>query len=218
MDFTELFRTLYGVDQPQGCTDAEIDAVKEIFGALPAVVETFWRAVGRTKKLNQGQDTWFLPEDYSKWKWLRECGYLVLLNENQGVCRAGIRREDLTLPDPPVYTYVDQKDWVLSAPTTSEFLEAALLYEAVFTFPYTPEDFMHWLSEEDMEAVQNRMTRRTVLKDWFDMDITCYQNRPDNLLAVLDVGGGEFQAIFGGTTQEGYAAMLEAMDGLGEPL
>lgn len=74
----ELFRDLYGVDQPQGCTDGEIAAVKEIFGAIPAVVEDFWRTFGRTPRLNYVQDTWILPEHYFK-----------------------------SLPDPPVYIQME---------------------------------------------------------------------------------------------------------------
>ena len=39
----EIVRDLYGVDQPQGCTEEEIAAMKERFGAIPAVIEDFWR-------------------------------------------------------------------------------------------------------------------------------------------------------------------------------
>ena len=43
MELRELVRDLYGIDQPQGCTEEEISTVREIFGALPTVVEEFWR-------------------------------------------------------------------------------------------------------------------------------------------------------------------------------
>ena len=63
----EIVRDLYGVDQPQGCTEEEIAAMKERFGAIPAVVEDFWRTFGHTRELNQCQDDWIFPEQYSKW-------------------------------------------------------------------------------------------------------------------------------------------------------
>lgn len=219
MDIYKLFRDLYGVDQPQGCTDDEIAAVKEVFGALPPVVEDFWRAVGRTQRLNYVQDTWCLPEHYKKWKWLTDSGYLILLNESQGVCQAGIRREDLSLPDPPVYTQMEDDDpWLLSAPTTSEFLEAALLYEGVWQLDHCPEEF-YWLSKEDMAVLQARLTRHpAVLKEWLDMEITFYSNRPDNLVAVMGMRNDEYQCLYGGATEESYAALLEVMEGLGEPV
>ena len=67
MKLRTLVRDLYGVDQPQGCTEKEIAAMKERFGAIPAVVEDFWRTFGHTRELNQCQDDWIFPEQYSKW-------------------------------------------------------------------------------------------------------------------------------------------------------
>ena len=218
MELRELFRNLYGVDQPQGCTDEEINTVKEIFGALPSVVEDFWRTYGRTPRLNYVQDTWMLPEHYPKWKWLSEEDYLILLNENQGVCRAGIRREDLTLPDPPVYTQMEDDDpWLLSAPTTSEFLESALLYEGVWQLEYASEEF-YWLTDEELAVVQAKLTKHpAVLKNWMEYEITCYSNRPDNLLVIIDVGD-QYQCLFGAATEESYVELMEVMEGLGEPI
>ena len=72
MELRELVRGLYGIDQPQGCTEEEIGAVREIFGALPAVVEEFWRTFGRMPQLNYVQDNWIFPADFQKWKHLAE--------------------------------------------------------------------------------------------------------------------------------------------------
>lgn len=218
MNLLELFRDLYGVDQPHGCTDEEIATVKEIFGAIPAVVEDFWRTFGRTPRLNYVQDTWILPEHYFKWTWPGESEYLILLNENQGVCRAGIRREDLSLPDPPVYTQMeDDAPWLLSVPTTSEFLEAALLYESVWQMEYAPEEF-YWLTDEELAQAQAQLTKHPgVLKNWMEMDVTFYSNRPDNLLVIMDVGD-QYQTLFGAATEESYLEMMDVMEGLGEPI
>mgnify|MGYP001024789568 CR=1 FL=1 len=218
MELRQLVRDLYGIDRPQGCTEEEIAAVRKIFGVLPAVVEDFWRTFGRTKELNQCQDDWMFPEQYAKWKWLAEGDALILLNENQGVCRAGIRREDLSRPDPPVYTQMEDDDpWLLSAPAVSEFLEAALLYESVWRLKYSPAEF-YWLTDEELAAVQPKLIKHpAVLRNWIEMEITCYSSRPDNLLAVMDVGD-QYQTIYGGATEESCAALLEVMEGLGEPV
>ena len=154
----EIVRDLYGVDQPQGCTDEEIAAMKESFGAIPAAVEDFWRTFGRTKELNQCQDDWMFPEQYSKWKWLEEYDGLVLLNENQGCCQACVRREDLTLPDPPVYEFVNDEAQEQISPSVSQFLEAALLYESVFRLECSPEEFFE-LPEEDLEVIQAKLAK-----------------------------------------------------------
>jgi hypothetical protein len=217
MDLSVLVRDLYGVDQPQGCTDEEIAAMKERFGAIPAVVEDFWRTFGHTKELDQCQDNWMFPEQYSKWKWLEEYDGLVLLNENQGCCQACVRREDLTLPDPPVYEFVNDEAQEQISPSVSQFLEAALLYESVWQLDYAPEEF-YWLTDEELATVQAKLTKRpAILKNWMEMEVTFYSNRPDNLVVIMDVGD-QYQTLYGGATQESYAALLEVMEGLGEPI
>ena len=154
-----LFRSrdLYGIDRPQGCTEKEIAAVREKFGALPAVVEDFWRTFGHTKQLNQCQDDWVFPGYYSKWRWLEEYDDLILLNENQSVFQACVRREDLSQPDPPVYLLEGNSPKVLSAPTVSEFLKATLLYEAVFQLEYSPEEFFEF-TQADLAVVRSKLT------------------------------------------------------------
>lgn len=114
--FWEMFKPLYAVDTLEGYTENEIVYLKELFGALPQVLEDYYRAAGRTKAFHCVQDIWILPEHFQKWEWLWEPEYLILLNENQGVCRAGIRREDLMLPDPPVYVTEDDKNWTFARP------------------------------------------------------------------------------------------------------
>ena len=213
----EIVRPLYGVAEPQGCTEAEIDAVREKFGSLPAVVEDFWRTFGHTKRLNQCQDDWVFPGHYSKWKWLEEHDDLILLNENQSVFQACVQRADLALPDPPVYLLEGPSPRLLSAPTVSSFLEATLLYEAVFQLEYSPEEFFEF-TEADLAVIRSRLTKRPALqKNWFVTETSFYSDRPDNLLVVMDMGG-DYQGLYGANTQESYAALMEVMEGLGEPI
>ena len=117
MELRTLVRTLYGVDRPQGCTEAEITAMKERFGAIPEVVEDFWRGFGHTQRLNDIQDHWCFPQT------LREApaDCLPLLDENQYVCEAAVLQKDLSLPDPPVYIRraADGEPWEPAAPTVS---------------------------------------------------------------------------------------------------
>ena len=218
MELRKLVRDLYGIDRPQGCTEEEIAAVRKRFGVLPAAVEEFWRTFGHTKRLNQGQDDWVFPGHYSKWKWLEGYDDLILLNENQGVFHACVRRGDLTLPDPPVYLLEGKSPPLLSAPAVSEFLEAALLYEAVFQLEYSPEEFFEF-TEADLAVIRARLTKRPALqKNWFVTETAFYSSRPDNLVVVMDMGGGDYQGLYGANTEESYAALMEVMEGLGEPI
>lgn len=212
----ELVRTLYGVEQPQGCPEEEIAAAKALFGGIPAAVESFWRTFGHTRRLTYVQDNWCFPQT------LREvpADCLPLLDENQYVYEAAVLQKDLSLPDPPVYLRraADGGPWELSAPTVSEFLEAALTYEAVWQLEHSPDAFYE-LSAGDMAVVRARLEKRpAVLRNWFTTETTFYSSRPDNLVVVMDMGGGDYQALYGGATKESYAALLEVMEGLGEAI
>lgn len=218
MELRKLIQDLYGIDQPQGCTDEEIAAMKEIFGAIPPALEDFYRTLGHTGELRVNQDEWTFPEDVQKWKHLAQSDHLLLLCENQGVCRAEIRREDLTLPDPPVYTQMEHDDpWLLSAPAVSEFLEAALTYEAIWQMKHSAEEY-YWLNGGELAVIQSRLTKRAaVLRNWMDLEITFYSSRPDNLVVVMDAGD-HYEALYGAGTRESFAALTEVMEGLGEPI
>ena len=194
MDYRSWIKPLYNLDAFQGCGEEEIEAMKARFGALPQVVEDFYRTAAKTEAFHHVQDNWVLPEHYKRWTWLEKTDALILLLENQSVCFAGILREDLEKPDPPVYVSYerDEKDWSLwakepgdwdlCAPSTSSFLAAALAYEAAFTFDL-------------------------------------YQNAPDNLLALMSFQGeGEPQALYGAVTQESYQKLLAVLEGMGEPV
>lgn len=217
MELRQLVRNLYGIDQPQGCTEEDIAKLRARFGAVPAAVEDFWRGFGRTQWLNYGQDTWCLPEEYELWSWLSEKDYLILLNENQGCCQAGIRKEDLTLPDPPVYEFVNDEAGEMIAPSVSDFLEAALLYEGSWLLDYSEETFFD-LSDADMAVIREKLAKRpAALKHWMEMEVTFYSSRPDNLVVIMDVGD-QYQTLYGAATEESYAALMEVMEGLGEPI
>ena len=219
MELEKLICTLYSVDRLEGCTDQEINKARDFYGALPKVIEDFWRAAGRTKKLNVCSDDWLFPSFYEKWGWNGQSKDLLLLCENQYVCEAAILQKDLYFPDPPVYTRMaaDEGPWRLSSSAASAFLEAALLYESVWQFDHSAEEYFR-LTDEELTIVQSKLTKRpAVLKNWMEMEITFYSNRPENLLVVMNLGD-EYQVLYGGAAAESYAALLEVMEGLGEPV
>lgn len=221
----ETILPLYGSPEPVGCSEEEIAAMRARFGTLPAVVEDFYRTAAKTECFRWGQDNWILPEDYGReGSWLGNTDALILLSENQGVCQAGILKQDLTLPDPPVYvTYDDFSRWKPCAPSVREFLAAALAYEAAFTHvaPCAPEEF-YWFTPEEAARIKAGLTKLPfALQDWCsEMEITLYQNAPDNLLVLMDFGAedGEPQALYGAVTEESYQKLLAVVGGLGEPV
>ncbi len=217
--FWEMLKSLYAVDTLQGYTEEEIESLKELFGALPQVLEEYYRTAGRTKAFRQVQDSWMLPEDFQKWEWLQKSDHMILLNENQSVCRAGIRRGDLCQPDPPVYTTEDDEHWVLSASSVSEFLPAALLYESVYTLEYSPEEF-YWVTEEEVEQISARLQKLPFeMANWVSgMTITFYSNEPDHLVVIMDCGDEDSDMLYGATSETAYKKLMAVLEGIGEPL
>lgn len=214
MDFEKMITQLYDVERLQGYKENDIAYVKEHFGALPSVLENFWRRAGATEKLHHVQDHWVKPSDFQKYDWLKNREHLILMTENQNCCRAGIRKTDLTETDPPVYVSIDDKSWTLCAETISEFLQGMFAYQSIFTFSYTPEDFVLWLDEEEQEIVQSKLEQKPyTIHDWQGMNMSFYSNAPDNMV-VMDCE--EQQVLYGAANGESYNKLMEVMDGLGE--
>ena len=218
--FCQWLKKLYAVDEFQGFSEEDISAFKSKFGAMPETLEWFYRTMGMTDAFHHVQDIWIRPEHYKKWSWLGKSGYLIILDENQGVCRAGIRPEDAAEPDPPVYVTYDDKSSSLCAGSVSEFLAAALAYEAVFTFDeYAPEDFIYWLSEEDYAVIKGKLTKLPFeMHNWAGAESICFYNSAlGNIAAVMECGG-EYQLLCGASDGNAYEALMSVIEGIGEPL
>lgn len=216
--FFEWLKGLYAIGGLTGLPDEDIDYMRELFGALPPVVEEFYRKAARTDALHHGQDRWLLPEDFRKSEWLRKSDCLLLLNENQGVFRAGIRREDLAEDDPPVYLTDDDKEWRLCADSTTEFLYAMMAYEAVFSYEFSPEDF-YLITENELAVLEKRLTKLPYeVRGWFGDRILLFSGAADNMVQVMDCGGGDLQMLFGAATEESYVKLTDIVGGMGEPL
>ena len=163
-----------------------------------------------------------MPCDYFKYAWLEDFDYgIVLLNENQGVCQAYIRKQDLSLPDPPVYEWYDTGDNpYLCAPSVSEFLMAASAYEAAFTLEYNPEDF-YYLEYDDIDEFESRLEKYPFKMQWLnDVEITFYSNDPGNLVAALYCESAEddgLQLIYGAVNEEAYNKLQKAIEDICEP-
>lgn len=212
-------KALYGVETLCGYSQGEVATLKEKFDHLPEVLENFYSTAGKTEALHHVQDQWISPIDFRKWDWLNQSDYFILLNENQGVCRAGIRRKDLHLPDPPVYYTEDDENWTLCAPTTTEFLLAALCYESVFTFPYSLEEF-YYITEEEYSFIESHLQKLPFqLEYWVsDMKITLYSTQPDNMVAIMDCGEDDISMLYGAVSESSYKELCALLENIGEPM
>lgn len=211
-----LVKQIYGVDALVGCSEEEINQLKQIHNALPKVFEEFLRTLGNTPKLQQGQDEWLFPAYYQKYTWMHReeyADYLILMNENQGVYQLVLMREDLGKENPPVYVLDGAKILGICADTLSEFLMGMLLYQAVLTMEYNPEDFF-WYSESDVECIRDSMEKLPYeIRNWYSDTIEFYTNAQGNLLYLMCE---EYQGTYGATTKEAYEKLLAVVGDMGD--
>ena len=119
--------------------------------------------------------------------------------------------------DPPVYVAADDHRWTLCIGTLSEFLQAALAYEAVFTFPFHGEELMYWLTEEEMVTIRSDLEKQPFgLHGWLGMDMSFYSNAFDNMVVIMDCG--DLEMLYGAASETGYKKLMEVMEGLGEAI
>jgi len=220
LDF-DFIKNVYNIKKFHGSTQEEIAVLKQKFGEIPKVLEDFYMKAGNTNEFQYGQDTWIMPKDYFKCAWAADFNEgIILLNENQGVCQAYIRKEDLSLPDPPVYEWSGgYEEPYLCAMSVSEFLMAASAYEAAFTFEYNPEEF-YYVECCDIEEFESRLEKYPFKMKWlYDVEIIFYSNDPGNLVAALCESGeeGGLQLVYGAINEEAYNKLEKALDGICEP-
>lgn len=220
----DFIKRIYNIKSFHGSTAEEIDNLKQKFGAIPEVLEEFYMKAGNTEEFKYGQDMWIMPKDYFTPGWMENFdGGIIILNENQSVCQAYVRRQDLSQPDPPVYLWLgENEEPCLSAPSVSVFLMAASAYEAAFTFEYTPEDF-YFVLNDDIDEFESRLGKYPFKMQWIsnDIEIMFYSNDPGNLVAALYCGSAEddgLQLVYGAVNEEAYNKLEEALDGVCEPL
>lgn len=221
MNVYELIKNLYGVDELAGYSDEDIAFLKEMFGDLPEVLEDYYRKAGRTEVLRHLQDEWILPEHYKNWQWLKEeKDFYILMNENQGVFQLGICREDMSKSNPPVY-YIDGKNIIKYCYTVSEFLLCQSVYQSVFTFEYSPEEF-YSITEDELKIIEEKLNKYPFeIKDeeqGYPFNMSFYYNASDNLYVVMNYGEDDIQVLYGAVSEESYNKLEEIVGDLGEPM
>lgn len=212
MDMLDSIKRLYGITGCAGYTDEDIAYLKQAFGAIPETLELYYRTFGRTKEVVVSQNSWLLPEDYKKWDWLIKGGHFIFFVENQGVCCCGIRREELCLPNPPVYVSHDETDiWELETETLEEFLLAA-------NFLHASLGGVRSISEADRARIQNSFARqKPYLRNWLYSRIDFYSNDLNGMIAIMG-NDWDTEAFYSANTLQEFQKLEMFMEDIGVPV
>lgn len=215
MDY-ELIKKLYGIEQFQGCLVEDLDYMIKKFDEIPAQVIEIYNTIGGTQQLNRVQDQWLFPDQYRKYNWMDDDvykDYFILMNENQGVYQIVIKREDMTMDNPPVYVLDGSTIVGKCADSVTEFFMSMLIYQSVFAMEYSPQDFF-WYSEEDMQVIRTKLTKLPYkLFNWYSELIEFYTNAQDNMLYIMS---DDNQGTYGAMTESSYDIIEAVLGELGE--
>ena len=211
--FKEI-EALFSIVNPKGYEPKLVEQAKKTLGGMPQMLEQFYLQYGRSDELQHLQDELILPDRHSK---LLAWDYLVFFNENQGVCQAGIDKQDLQQPDPPVYTTEDGHTWVKAADRVSEFLIAMYGYQASICLPHNPEEFF-WITPEEKQVIETRFPKRPqFIAHWIAHKITLYGGDDCGRIALMEMeGDNSIQMNFAANNQKTYEQMQTLLKGIGE--
>lgn len=208
-DFS-IIKKLFGITEPNGFAENEIQAVKDIFGDLPEVFTDYYRELGKIQNLNYTQDFLIIPERFQYYK---DNDYLVFYTENQRACVWGIHKDDLSIPNPPVYMSYDQEEWNLETKTLTDFFTAMAFLQAGFALEF-PGNTFYEIEPNDLDfIIKNYSDKGVSFKQWLE-GIQFYGNHDDEVIIIT---GGN-QIFYAANSQQHFAEMDEVLSQLGEEL
>ncbi len=177
---------------------------------LPEVLKRYYITLGQEQNINQSHNRLLFANDVE----FIDHEYLVFFEENQNVVIWGIKREDLTQDDPPIYggyAYEDgHLEWHYEIDTCSGFLTLMAIYNGTMGgLKYNANSLDHFSAE----------TTQYIQKNWqYQADISlttqkCYTNDFNDVISLSFNAVGETSAIFIGTNKHDiYESMLENLD------
>jgi hypothetical protein len=197
MNFNEI-RTLWDIkDNSLGFEEKIITTCeKRLNCILPYILRQYYLELGNHSVLNQSQDNLILP---SKLKF-DKTDFLIFYAENQCVVLWGIKKADFKLKNPPVYTLIDDDEWVLECENLSDFLFSMAHLQAIFAFPYNAHKV--GITKDDFKKVtQNWRKIENTLTIW---SVEFYQNTSNEILATMQ-NEDEISLYIAAKTEESFA-------------
>ncbi|MBZ4034097.1 SMI1/KNR4 family protein [Flavobacterium sp. 17A] len=124
MNYIQKIKRLYNlsVSENNGFSENEIlDLEKRLQTTLPLKFKEYYLELGKEENLNYSFNTLLKPDDQIEFS---EDNVLVFYEENQNVAIWGIKKEDLSQDNPPVYgnyDTIEKSDWEIETQTTEDF-------------------------------------------------------------------------------------------------
>ncbi|MNS48267.1 hypothetical protein D3C72_808310 [compost metagenome] len=213
MNYIQKIKRLYSLseDENYGFSEKQIlDLEKTLNVKLPSKIKEYYLELGKEENLNYCFNRLLKPENEIGFS---DDDFLVFYEENQNVAFWGIKKEDLSQDNPPVYgnyDTIEKSDWEIETKTTENFF----LLMAVFNGTLGGLQFNgNYLGEIDFEVVKlveekysfipeiSRENQKVYTDDFYDI-ISLSFDQENNCTG----------AFIGSSNQERFDAILDLVD------
>ncbi|KRD10900.1 hypothetical protein ASE21_04040 [Flavobacterium sp. Root901] len=208
-DFSTI-KKLFHITEPNGFSVDEMQMVKNALGNLPQTFVDYYTELGKIFELNQSQDSLVTLDRLPNYATNE---YLIFYTENQHVCVWGIRKDDLSKPNPPVYMSYDEKEWNLETETLTNFFTAMAYLQAGFALEFTSETFYELEPNEINFVTENFSNKGVSLTQWVE-GAKFYGNYDDDVIVIMSSN----QMFYASNSEEHFDEMNAVLSKLGTEL
>jgi len=186
-DFSKI-RILLDLKFSNGFSEDEIINMVDLFGTLPKVLLDYYRELG-----NYGFNNWqdFLAKPYKNYYTIMDKykidfetdKYIIICQENQGCCFAGIKKEDLSQENPTVYFTSDKNIWEIGCKNLFNYIHGFAYSNAVLGLDYNG---YFDISDDGINFIRTNFRNKNIkLNNWaVDGDTEFYGDYDDTIMMI----------------------------------
>jgi hypothetical protein len=143
------------------------------------------------------------PNEYSKYA---NDKYIIICIENQACACWGIRKEDISKENPPVFCSDDMLNWDLECIDLYNFLHGFMYINAIFSLDYGGENCIE-VAENDINYIRNNFKNKNVRFNAWSYGIEFYGDYDDTIISII----GESFLYYASNNEEHYIEMENKM-------
>lgn len=213
MNYIQKIKRLYNLSENEkyGFSENQIlDLEKKLEIKLPLKLKEYYLELGKEENLNYSFNKLLKPENEIGFS---DDDFLVFYEENQNVAFWGIKKEDLSKENPPVYgnyDTIEKSDWEIETQTTENFFLLMAVFSGTLGGLQFNGNHFGEIDSEIVKLVEENYTlvpeisreNQKVYTDGFYVVISLSFDQENNCTA----------AFIGSSNQERFDAILENID------
>jgi len=212
-DFSRI-KNLLGLNNSNGFSENDIENVLKSFGDFPKVLLDYYRELGNYD-FNNWQD--FLTKPYKSYYTIMDKHkidfetdqYIIICQENQGCCFAGIRKEDLLQENPPIYFTYGENIWKIGCNNLFNYIHGFVYNNVVLCLDYNG---YFDISDVGIKFIRdNFKNKNVILNNWVvDGNIEFYGDYDDTIMMIT----AETSFYFGSKNEKHFIEMENKWKGI----